>query len=542
MATVPAGALELLSITGWSFPWWVDGGHGRISKPTCTPNPVASYRTTSNATIDIARRASDLHSVAKFNMSSGSLLPFLYQTRTILRPRRLPGTPPSFRRLVHDDYSRDPTYSGARTPPWIKPKRNFRENYDTGSPSHDIPFAADVPVPKPPVEEEAPRGTITPTERQTFDRIFADIAARGMKPDRDRDPSPPSAATQRSANVILSSAAVNAGQQRMDGPVSPAFSAASAKDKTKALLRFPPSLRAAASKALHILDPTSPLSLPDQVPDTQQPTESVWETPKNSLMQQVQLEAQRYPEEMRVQALMESAKTDFQLWDILEQEVFCLPSKFGLGAKKELHEMDREKRRAELARQKRNKIRALQGKKPTKKEKLDLASAAQQLNEDKMSLYTYGPLYPTFLLLGLRLLDSKFGASSPLALDVLPRVKELGLESYVLGVSTPFYNELLNIYCSRYGDLSKALGVLEEMKHSGLYFDEGTSAVLHHMQDMANTLADGAHGFLGEVLSTMPEYDYSVRRHLGGWQRSIDISIAQRQRDIDPRKAHARSF
>lgn len=472
-------------------------------------------------------------------MSSSSLLPFLYQTRTILRARRLPATAPALRRLVHDEHSRGPNYAGARDPPWVKPKRKFPENYDTGSQSHDIPFAADVPLPKPPAEEESPRGTITPTERQTFDRIFADIAARGTKPPRDRDLPPPSDVTQRSANVILNSAAVEAGQQRMDGPVSPAFSAASAKDKTKALLRFPPSLRAAASKALRILDPTSPPPDEEEVPDAQQPTASVWDTPKNSLMQQVQLEATRYPAEKRVQGLMESATTDFELWDILEQEVFSLPARFGLGAKKQ---KDRETRRAERARERRNKLRALQGKKPTKSQLLEVAEAADQLDKDKLSLYTYGPLYPSFLLLGLRLLDSKFGVSSPLALNVLPRVKELGLESYVLGVSTPFYNELLHIYCGRYGDLSKALGVLEEMKHSGLYFDEGTSAVLHHMQDLGNTLAGGAHGFLGEALSTMPDYDYSVRSQLGSWQRSIDISIAQRQRDIDPKKANARAF
>lgn len=521
-----------------------DGGQGRISKLTPKLHPEYHRIVSHHILRDRGHHILCLGLPGRhaFIMSSSSLLPFLYQTRTILRSRRLPGTSPSLRRLVHDDYLRKPSYAGARTPPWVKPKRKYPESY-TGSQTHDIPFAADVPVPKAPVKEEAPKGTITPTERQTFDRIFADIAARGMKPDRDRDLPPPSAATQRLANVILGSAAVDAGQQQsVDGPVSPAFTAASAKDKTKALLRFPPSLRAAASKALHILDPNLPLSSSDEVPDAQQSTHSVWDTPKNSLMQQVELEALRYPEEMRVQGLMDSANSDFQLWDILEQEVFCLPSKFGLGAKKELRELNRDQRRVELARQNRKKLRALQGKKPTKSQKRDMESEARELDDNKMNLYTYGPLYPSFLLQGLRLLDSKFGASSPLALNVLPRVKELGLESYVLGVSTPFFNELLNIYCSRYGDLNKALGVLEEMKHSGLYFDEGTAAVLHHMQDMGNTMAGGAYGLLGQALSTMPEYDYSVRRLLGGWQRSVDISIAQRQRDIDPKKVNARSF
>ena len=41
-------------------------------------------------------------------------------------------------------------------------------------------------------------------------------------------------------------------------------------------------------------------------------------------------------------------------------------------------------------------------------------------------LALYGPLYPSFLLLGLRLLDRSFAKPSPLALSILPRIKSLG--------------------------------------------------------------------------------------------------------------------
>ena len=48
---------------------------------------------------------------------------------------------------------------------------------------------------------------------------------------------------------------------------------------------------------------------------------------------------------------------------------------------------------------------------------------------------------------------------SPLTFSLLPRIKELGLESFVLGVSTPFYNELLEIYWKRRGDLLGMMGL-----------------------------------------------------------------------------------
>jgi hypothetical protein len=168
----------------------------------------------------------------------------------------------------------------------------------------------------------------------------------------------------------------------------------------------------------------------------------------------------------------------------------------------------------------------------TAKDKI-VTSTDQPETSEKLNLYIYGPLYPSYLLHGLRLLDKSFSQPSTLALSVLPRIKELGMESFVLGVSTPFYNELLDIYYSRYGDLSKMLDLLEEARHSGLYFDSDTTAVLSKAQYQTDSLVAGKHGPFATAFMTMPEYERSMRERIKHWHRAVDISISQRDQDID---------
>ncbi|KAK7943913.1 uncharacterized protein PG986_013026 [Apiospora aurea] len=446
---------------------------------------------------------------------STSYLPFLYQTRTILRTR-LPLNR-TVARALHT------------TPACLSKKADKH-----------IPFEVGIER-----EEKAPepgaKGTITPTERQTFDRIFADIAARGAIPRPNNDLPAPSPTARRSTNFILNAAANDAIDTRPELLASPVQLAEASKDRNKALLRFPPSLRAAANRAFNILKPNYPS---DEATGSieQGPQAEADDTPNSFILHMVELDAKREPEERRINERMESATSEFELWDVLETEVFSLPAKFGLvmepdarekriQEKQEVHE----RRTAKASKQPKEnkKIRKL-------KKKIAMLEpqepSEEELAERKQNMYQYGPLYPAFLLRGLRLLDTKFPMSSRLTLNVLPRVKELGLESYVLGVSTPFYNELLRIYYHRYGDLEKMLDLLEEMRHSGLYFDEGTASILTQVHQQTKSLANGDFGPFGQAIMTMPEYEYSVRTRIGHWHRGVDISIKQRNRDIDYQK------
>ncbi|RYP72128.1 hypothetical protein DL769_004512 [Monosporascus sp. CRB-8-3] len=473
-------------------------------------------------------------------MSSTSFLPFLYQTRTILKSPRVPV---AFLRSLH-----------------------ATSRYCKGN---DIPFVYEIGDEDVPLKS-VKRGTITPSERQIFERIFADIQARALKPSvEEGGPPSPSVSASRSAMLIMQQAAQDAGQARPDTVTAPALLAGAAKDRNKALLRFPPQLRDAASKALDAIVPSA--SGEDRERAASADVDDGWKAPPHTFMRKFELDAKRFPERMRVEGLITSAKTDHELWDVLEKEVFTMPAKLGLGGKADEEERTatkpargrKKKERLEAAASSESESRSVDADLEAEPEGVTSDTASEATLEttprntpepsrmtagevgesdaaespvppEKMSLYIHGPLYPAYLLLALRQLDTAFHASSPLALNVLPRVKELGLESYVLGVSTPFYNELLEIYWSRYGDLSGMLDLLEEMRHCGLYFDHQTSSVLGRAQAAVRNLAEGRRygSSFGAAIMTMPQYEKSVRDRIRHWHQAVDISIQQRGYDI----------
>ncbi|KAI1634255.1 hypothetical protein F4809DRAFT_619827 [Biscogniauxia mediterranea] len=471
-----------------------------------------------------------------------TLLPFLYQTRTILR------MPPRMRIRT-------------RTP--VALARSLHATCIRCKAHNDIPFATDVPGEDVPME--TPRGTITPSERQVFERIFADIRARGLKPQPREDEPPAAQASQssRSAMLIMQQAAQDALQARPATIRAPSLLAGAAKDRNKALLRFPPELRAAASKALEevtsqSLDPRRAAGELDDdhsaaAADEEMASDQGWKAPAHSFGRTIELEAKRHPERMRVEGMIMNANTDFELWDVLEKEVFTMPAKLGLGrddveteengAREDNNEVEataetesaidaESKPEAETEAE----IEAESGAKSEDEAPAEAAVAEASYDAEaepateaensieaedtedtediappkKLSLYVHGPLYPAYLLLALRRLNQAYHSPSPLVFTLLPRIKELGLKSYVLGVSTPFYNELLGIYWHRRGDLNGMLALLEEMRHCGLYFDEKTASIIDQVDEAVQSMAGKHnHSAFGRALMTMPAYETS---------------------------------
>ncbi|KAI1826379.1 hypothetical protein F4861DRAFT_105137 [Xylaria intraflava] len=535
-----------------------------------------------------------------------TLMPFLYQTRTILR------MPPHGTAIVRS------LHGMSRRP---------RE-------SDSIPFDYEVGLPdaNAPNEPPATPGTITPSERQIFERIFADIEARGLQP--TTNVGRPKSQASRSAMLIMQQAAHDAGQGRPATVTSPAMVAGAARDRAKALLRYPPPLRSAASKALatiisqatkevrhtHAAESSAASRTDDFVDDD-------WKAPPQSFARTVEVEAKRYPERTRIEGLISSAKSDFELWDILEKEVFTMPARLRIvkrttqsGSAKSQSKVKRTSRRrttnstdedtndidlslrgaesspistepslsdteptlintepslSDTEPSLSNAEPSLSDAEPTPidteptpintepslsdaeptpidtepslsdTEPIREASEAENSstttddvsNPDDsgdLSLYIHGPLYPAYLLLALRRLDTAFKSSSPLVFSMLPRIKELGMESYVLGVSTPFFNELLEIYWTRYGNLAGMLDLLEEMKHCGLYFDKRTAAILGRAQTGLHQLAGPtASSAFGAGLMRMPEYERSQRERIRHWHKVVDISAQEKLEDLD---------
>ncbi|KAI0880896.1 uncharacterized protein GGS22DRAFT_77821 [Annulohypoxylon maeteangense] len=470
-------------------------------------------------------------------------LPFLYHTRTILRTN--PRKAVTFARALH------------------------ATNRQCVKGSDDIPFVFNseeeeilsTPPPKPPR-----RATITPYERQIFERIFADIKARGLKPSYYKE-----TPSDRSTMLIMQQAAQDAGQSRPATVAAPGLLAGAAKDRQKALLRFPAELRAAASRALDTIHATAPPGEEDSFTVDEGRKKATadegWKTPAHTINRTLELEAKRRPERVRVEGLIFNARTDFELWDVLEKEVFTMPARLGIGRKVKVDEEVEEVVEVveegedvavdEVASESEEAIDtpessevlesalednlakaedALEATEDTLEETEDAAAdpiTNNNIPPEELSLYIYGPLYPAYLLLALRRLDTAFSVPSPLVFSLLPRIKELGLESYILGVSTPFYNDLLEIHWNHHGDLVGILNLLEEMRYCGLYFDEQTASILNQVDAAATGLATKVtSGSFTRALMTMPDYERSVRDRLRHWHRIVDLSIKEKENDI----------
>ncbi|ERF76437.1 hypothetical protein EPUS_07317 [Endocarpon pusillum Z07020] len=93
------------------------------------------------------------------------------------------------------------------------------------------------------------------------------------------------------------------------------------------------------------------------------------------------------------------------------------------------------------------------------------------------SLPIISTLYPALLLLTLRLLTTHYPLSHYPS-TLLPRIRSLGLRSYVLGTSTQLYNTLLLHRWSVYSDLPTMDRLLHEMERGGIDFDAETISII----------------------------------------------------------------
>ncbi|KAK2039470.1 hypothetical protein LZ31DRAFT_558741 [Colletotrichum somersetense] len=402
-------------------------------------------------------------------MSVVTLTPFLYQTRTILRASAALRSLSTSAGRLHAH----PRTRGEQSIPfeWDSPANE----------QPDIPSGLDNPE----------KSTITPTEKFIFQNIFADIAKRSGRPD-------PHAAA--------------AAYQAKDDEPGP---------RDAILSKFPRSLRRAAQAALELRD------APGDVPFSSRIS---FKTEEQLREQDAVLEAQREQaarieaahnelrtqEVVRLQALLDQCNTDVEVWDVLERDVFSMVAKLGIS--------DGDQQVQPPPSQ-----TATKGKgRPKRTQKEEEAAVATTLPDPPaLEMDAYGPLYSMHLLQGLKTLDQSFTRSSALALNVLPRVKELGLASYVLGVSTPFYNELASILWYRHGDTQAVLDVLDEMQFAGLSYDEQTLRLVDAIEMALASFRRGQLGIFSKAIGAMPGYNLDVKSRVERYGRRVRRNVKE---------------
>ncbi|OHW96146.1 hypothetical protein CSPAE12_05164 [Colletotrichum incanum] len=402
---------------------------------------------------------------------STTLTPFLYQTRTILR-----------------------TSAALRS---LSTSAGRHHAYPRTRGEQSIPFEWDSPADKQPDIpsglNNAEKSTITPTEKFIFQNIFADIAKRSgsgggggaLMQDTPQD----ATAAQQEAGLE-------------SGP------------RHAILSKFPRSLRRAAQAALEMREVQG-----DELSSPRISFKPEEEDLESDLMleaereQAARLEAARNEirtiEIVRLQALLDQCNTDVEVWDVLERDVFSMVAKLGIseGAQQTQPPPQTEKKGKGRLKQRKNTENA----------------------EPSLSMDSHGPLYSMHLLQGLKTLDQSFARSSALALNVLPRVKELGLASYVLGVSTPFYNELASILWYRHGDTQAVLAVLDEMQFAGLFYDQQTLRLVDTIEMALASFRRGQLGIFSKAIGTMPGYNLDVKSQVARHARRVRHNVKEQK-------------
>ncbi|XMA14061.1 hypothetical protein WAI453_006852 [Rhynchosporium graminicola] len=388
--------------------------------------------------------------------------------------------------------------------------------------------AADPVQPENPPEEirdltrkqGARKSTITDQERTAFQKIFSDIFSRSNRSstvldntsDLDNDPfemdTEPRDLQKAKQNLgnILSTAMQRQPRSR--------------KDMEEALEKYPVPLRAAAATAMGYIK--DELEFERSLPT------------RSAMLGMMELEALRKPERLRVESLMNAANSDFELLEIMEKEVFSLIPKLGLNGDSEqradpkpvsLAKTKRKKgwKKAEIAQKRKDtEPQTEQQDNPEVRAEATIGPSGNGISP----LALYGPLYPSYLLLGLRLLDCSFAKPSPLSLSILPRIKSLGHISQILGGSTQFYNELLRIYRFRHENFRGMIGLLKEMEYAAVEFDAETLTIVKDLRDLQLAVLRGVKGPTLKALWSMPDF---VPNGFNDWKSKITKSIIAKE-------------
>lgn len=113
--------------------------------------------------------------------------------------------------------------------------------------------------------------------------------------------------------------------------------------------------------------------------------------------------------------------------------------------------------------------------------------------QQEATFLTYN--YPVLLVTFLDELRTNF-PSSQLAFTVLPMVKSLGRQSYVLGASTALYNGIILDTWRVFSDFHRINELLLEMENAGLEFDYDTLDVLGKIRRQGDRILKGERGVL----------------------------------------------
>ena len=461
---------------------------------------------------------------------SSSLLPLLYCTRTLLRQARQTGSckrgkaSPHFRQFTCQYRAHAQAYKTRR--------------------DHNVPFEGD-PYTKPEVPFENPnpqsskRSTITKTEKAVFDRIFKDLAHNFTSPlyvQRGADLEDIDAEAEVSSKVddLERSFNVNAD---LNAIFDAAIRELRGREEAAAL---------ASTKRSH---PQYDLLPQERAIDTVIGTEAGWRTIKRPLRMglgrsialnsgivtkttQDRLAKAAEKHKNMVFMLLERARTDVEIWGVLEGKVFNVVRDLNEKIDEDKRARRKEMEVEEAKERSKRMIDTEEMGKPLVKRKRMSKLETEEIIEREISMalatnelfYILQENYAEYLLRVLRLLRTDYPTSNYVRY-LLPTIKRLGPISYVLGTSPGLYNELLFLHWSEYSDLHGMADLLQEMMDKGIETNSVTMVLLTRLRRLRHY---GRIGKMGPVV----QHFWHMKGTLEGYRRIVGLEARAKEEEF----------
>ncbi|KAH9861555.1 hypothetical protein J1614_011305 [Plenodomus biglobosus] len=355
--------------------------------------------------------------------TSKTLLPFLYQTATIQQ-------------------CASTTRHGTR--------RTFQSRSDGGE---DIPFE-DGTLP-PPAEPELDRPTtITDNERKAFRKLYQ----TATRQEQERSDKKHEIQRDEIADEYYEE------DEDTTGSLDKVFDD---------VLKGKPALQARAGTAR---PPPSRTKKPSKhVQPTAKDTGEVQSTAATTAAA-LNLKQLRTAEMDRFTTLLSTAKTDHELWHMLETEVFTPVRQLDLdGTSKTKSQREASAR-----------LNATHS-------KLKIKSASTKFEAELTQQRVLFQNFPHYLIHAITTLRDSFPKSS-LPLSILPAIKSLGRSSYALGATTTLYKHLLRTAWLHQSSYHAIDALLTDMNNSAVEFDTDILALLDSIIKEHNMALSGALG------------------------------------------------
>jgi hypothetical protein len=208
----------------------------------------------------------------------------------------------------------------------------------------------------------------------------------------------------------------------------------------------------------------------------------------------VEAELKKISEELQSCLSRKNQSGDFMMWDVCQKRILPIVLALNQRPQKDSYKPSNGIETANVpqhtSNSAKNKTKKVEKKQVAKQEPSNNSPPPTSKTDTFVPTFPSGvsplgvvsTLYPTLTLLAFRLLTTHF-PTSPFSLSLYTAIKTTSPQSRILGLNIHFYNTLLRHLWDIYSDLHALTSTLREMQASGVDFDGDTYAVIQNIEE-----------------------------------------------------------